>query len=261
LAGPDESDHDRSAGRERDSRGASAFRAGAIPEQQLPVAVLVSRLDQDAAEQSDARPAVPQDSVSQEAAEDYRRPWELRARWSPTEEPRAAAWGGPACWESIPHRIASAPGDVPAKVRRESRHVFQTPATAGGDRKESALVWGPAEKAGPESECHAAPREARSDVQWHFLKPAADAAGPLGEPEQLRESRGLVAEPPPPVHAWEPQAHAMPQRKELLRRDAQPRFPFPPIPRHAIRSIRRSAGVSPLPLRVHRSSWSGFSFQ
>jgi hypothetical protein len=105
----DESDHDKSAGREPDLRGASAFPDEALPASLHRAGVSVSRLSPGAAEQSGAQPAAQQDSVWLADAAGYHRPrensWENPAGWSPTEEQRAEAWdgGAPACWESFPH--------------------------------------------------------------------------------------------------------------------------------------------------------------
>jgi len=88
----------------------------------------------------------------------------LPARWSPREEQRAEERDGaaPACWERSPDwKPAHVPARIRLRVRREAagpllraRHVCQTLAEAGADRKESDLAGGPAAQDGLESESH-----------------------------------------------------------------------------------------------------------
>jgi hypothetical protein len=125
-------------------------------------------LNQGAVEQSAARPAVRLNSVLREAAADCLRPWELPARWWPTEEPPDEARDGAAraCWERLPDRLASAPADDLVRahgVRRVEatcapREIL--PAMAGADRKESDLAGETEARAGLESGCPGALPEA-----------------------------------------------------------------------------------------------------
>ena len=154
------------AGREPDSRDASAFLAEALPVRQHRAAASISQLDRRAEERSAARPAVRQDSVSRVDAADSLLPWERPARWSPPEGQRAAAWdAAPAYWEA--NRLAWVRADVLTKVREENRlETTRVPpemlrAKAGADLKEFALAGGPAERGGPESECREAERAVR----------------------------------------------------------------------------------------------------
>jgi len=256
LAGPDESDHDKSAGPEPDSRGASAFRDGALQEQ---ADALISQPDPGAVEQWGARPAVLQDSVLREAEADCRRPWELPAQSSRSAERRDGARDEPASayWE---HRAQPRA----ARLREPLHEKFVLPekgqAAAGVVRKVSGPAWGPAARDGPELECRAArpgvpwgvPRRGlqrvRGRVLRHFLKPAAAAAGPneeLEEEEQQHpcEPRGpQVVEVPLKVRAWEPPARATPRKTVRLRRVLAP-IPSPPLQGAAIRSVLPSAGA------------------
>jgi hypothetical protein len=196
-ADPDESDHDKSAGRERDSRGASAFRGEALPASLHWAGESISRLSPGAAEQSGAQPAVRQDSVWLADAAGYHRPWELPAESSPTEARPDEAWDGaePAYWESFPHPPARAGPDVPEEAwRAEVRTTC--PARADADRKEFDQAWGPAEKAGPESEFRAGRLEAQSAALRYAQecvlavpKQAAGVAGPIVEPEAEQPRR------------------------------------------------------------------------
>jgi hypothetical protein len=191
-------------------------------------------------EQSDARRAVRQDSVSQEDAGGYRHPSVLPGQWSRPEERRAGVRdeAAPACWGQFPDR----PGREAraARALAERRDELGLPgkrwAEAVAGRKESDLAWGPAERAGPELEY----RAARPAGQKVVRQPGAAAAGPIGErvEERLqREPRGREqAEPPLPLRAAEPRTDVMVRRNGWIRLRAQALFPFPSIGRRAIQS-------------------------
>jgi len=93
---------------------------------------------------------------------------------------------------------------------------MQCPARADVVRKESVLAWGPVEKAGPEWGYREGQLGARSVAPERglerSLKPVADAAAPLVEPEagQPRYApRGRPAgEFPLLLHAWKPRERA-----------------------------------------------------
>lgn len=243
-ADPGESDHDKSAGREPDSPGGSAFLAGGLPERRRPAGGLISRLDRRAAEQPGGRQAVRQDSVWQEAAVGCRHPWEIRARRSPTEERPDGAWDAErACWAQSRNWPAPVlPGPPEAGARRI--HAKKPPATAGADRKESDLAWGPAVRDGLESEYREARRVFPQRAQ-PARKRAADARARIEEveeeqaPPELRELR--VVQSPLRVRAWEPTARAMASRELRLR--APGRLPFPSKRSGATHWIPLSAGA------------------
>jgi hypothetical protein len=91
---------------------------------------------------------------------DCHHPWELPAQWWRPAEPPPGAWDGaaPACLEPDLNRLVPALADVLPKVRPgvgallARLHETGRSAKAGADRKESDRVWGPAERAGLESE-------------------------------------------------------------------------------------------------------------
>jgi hypothetical protein len=218
----------------------SASQAEALRERAHQADELVSRLNPDAAEQSDAQPAVRQDSVSRGAAEGSLRPWVLPARWSRPEERRAGERDGaaPACWEPFRDRLGE--GARAAKALAARRDEGGLPgkrwAEAGADRKESDRAWGPAEKAGREWEYPAAQPAGQKVVR----QPEAAAAGRIEERVEERPRQelrgGEQGEPPLPVRAAELQKDVTVRRPGGIRLGAQARFPFPSIWRGAFQS-------------------------
>jgi hypothetical protein len=110
----------------------------------------------------------------------------------------------PACWGRFPEWPASGvrAAKAPAAPRGELGLPEKRSAAAGADRKESDLAWGPAERAGPESEY----RVAQPAGQTVVRQPGAAAAAPIEQVQMEQPPRephaALPAEPRQLVRAW-----------------------------------------------------------